>query len=85
MKTVKEVVTLFKEMAEQYGTDLQFNVRFTDGTYAFGESWDFLEKYNFYRFLHSRFFEEPNYSYNDGNTNFKVTKIEKDKMQITGL
>ena len=82
MKTVKEVVTLFKQMADQSGTALQFNVHFEDGTMAFGEGWDFLEKYNFYRFLHSKFFEELNYSFDGGNSRFKVTRIDKDELEI---
>ena len=85
MKTVKEVVTMFKGMAEEYDTDLQFNVHFEDGTMAFGEGWDFIEKYNFYRFLHSKYFEELNYSYNDGNTRFKVIKIDKDELEIKAV
>lgn len=85
MKTVKEVVTLFKEMADKYDTDLQFNVHFEDGTMAFGEGWDFLEKYNFYRFLHSKFFEELNYSLDGGNSRFKVIRMGKDELEIKAV
>ncbi|MGF2943561.1 hypothetical protein [Enterococcus xiangfangensis] len=82
MKTVKEVVTLFKEMAAKYDTDLQFNIHFEDGTMVFGESWDFIKKYNFYGFLHSKHFEELNYSYDGGNSRFKVIRIDKDELEI---
>lgn len=82
MKTVKEIVTQFKQLADEYGTDLQFNVQFEDGTYTFGEGWDFIKKYNFYSFLHSKFFEELNYSYDGGNSRFKVIRIDKDKLEV---
>lgn len=52
MKTVKELITEFKALAERYGSDLQFNCQFEDGTCEFGEAWDFIEKFNFYRSLH---------------------------------
>lgn len=85
MRTVKEVVTLFKQMADEYDTDLQFNVHFEDGTMAFGEGWDFIEKYNFYSFLHSKFFEELNYSFDGGNSRFKVIRMGKDELEIKAV
>lgn len=81
MKTVKEVITELKILAEQYGSDLQFNTKFENGEAEFGESFDFIEKFNFYRSLHSKYLVEMYYSYSDKR--FKVIRIDKDKLQVT--
>lgn len=49
METVKEVITELKELAEKFGSDLQFNCQFENGECEFGEAFDFIEKFNFYR------------------------------------
>ena len=83
MYTVKELISEFKELAERYSFDFQFHTNFKDGTAEFGEAWDFIEKYNFYRSLHSRYLVDMYFSYEDKR--FKVVRLEKDKLSITQI
>lgn len=80
MYTVKEVISNLKDLAEKYGSDLQFHTNFEDGTTEYGEAWDFIEKYNFYRSLHSKYLVEMYYSYE--TKRFKVIRLEKDKLIV---
>lgn len=80
MKTVKELITEFKILAEEYDTDLQFYISFTGDEYEFCEGWDFIRKFNFYYFLHSKYFKVLRYSYADKR--FKVTREAKDQLKI---
>ncbi|MGL9747739.1 hypothetical protein IGI50_001655 [Enterococcus sp. DIV0170] len=80
MKTVKELITEFKILAEKYDTDLQFYISFEGDEYELCEGWDFIRKFNFYYFLHSKYFKVLRYSYLDKR--FKVTRMAKDQLKI---
>lgn len=83
MYTVKELITEFKGLAEKYASDFQFHTNFENGEMEYGEAWDFIEKYNFYRSLHSRYLIDMYFSYMDKR--FKVVRLEKDKLSITQI
>lgn len=83
MYTVKQVITILKDLAEKFGSDLQFHTNFENGECEFGEAWDFIKKYNFYRSLHSRYLIDMYYSFEDKK--FKVIRLENGKLIITQI